>query len=246
MGRLSSVIELAIDAYYSGGLVSHNPLLDYGDLSAEMQQKLEKLTIKARQCAQDLTALDGLPYGVMKIQLFFEATPENYKDYARIMLVHLQKLEEEIGRDLASMASEAEDRIFDLAEMALQERPSDKAAAFLKRVARCYLFGFDAECLIMCRSVIDAELDREISGDDCIKAFGYRNLDLNDRIEAARRLQRLSFELAQEAHSIRKLCNKAVHGDPDVAKGVDVLDIIGNTLRIIRALNPEGNGKEEA
>jgi len=251
MGRLEHVIQTAIDLYYFdkeniSGLLGE-PLLWEGDLSLEMQQKLEKLTSSALLCSQGLTALDDIPYSAIMRQLYAQLNADNLRDVIKMLEVHRQTLEPHIGTDLASMAHAAEDRIYDLAEMALQERPSDKAAAFLKRVARCYLFGFDPECLLMCRSAMDAELLSEVSGDECISVLGQRpSFNLYDRIEVARQLHRLSFELAQEAHSIRLLGNKAVHGDPDVAKGVDVLEIIGSTLRIIRALNPEGNGKEEA
>ena len=243
MGRLEHVIQTAIDLYYLDkenifGLLG-KPLPWGGELSPEMQQKLEKLTSLALLSSRDLTALDDVPYGAIMGQLYAQLNADNLRDFIKMLDVHSQTLESHIGTDLASMAHAAEDRIHELAQVALQQRPSDKAAAFLKRVARCYLFGFDPECLIMCRSVIDAELLSEISGDECISVLGQRQFfDLSDRIEVGRSLRRLSFELAQEAHSIRKLGNMAVHGDPDVVRGIDVLEIIRKTLEIIKALNP--------
>jgi len=255
MGRLSFLIENVVDAYYNGGIdilgPPDDPPDDESGLSDELREKLHQLTDTALHSSQNLTALDDVPYGALMSQLYAPLLAQANKDdlnvIARVWKLHWQKLEEELGWELARMANVAEERILDLAGMAVQQMPSGKAAGFLRRVARCCQFGFDAECLIMCRSVIDAELLSEISGDECISVLGQRQyFDLGDRIEAARRLRLLSFELAQEAHNIRKLGNKAVHGDPDVAKGIDSLGIIKNTLKIVEELNRGGSGTGEA
>jgi hypothetical protein len=118
--------------------------------------------------------------------------------------------------------------------------PSKNAAKFLQRVSRCYVYGFDTECVVMCRSVLDAEFESEISADDCISALGgnFRNrYNLDDRISAAGKLNRVSFEACEHAHDVRRTGNNAVHVRADAK--VDPLSVIKKTLSVIRELHQE-------
>lgn len=132
---------------------------------------------------------------------------------------------------------------------------SERARNFLKRLARCYLFGFDNECIIMCRTILDVEFEAEISSDDCIgkretNKFNRNNqplFDLYDRIFVAKELGRIDEITYKLADDVRKQGNNAVHKNP--TPDIDSLMIIQNALTVIdklystKASQPEA-GKE--
>jgi len=57
-----------------------------------------------------------------------------------------------------SLLSKAQGRVGDLVAAIGSRDLSKNAADYLDRVTRLYLWGFDPECLVMCRSVIEAAL----------------------------------------------------------------------------------------
>jgi hypothetical protein len=146
-----------------------------------------------------------------------------------------------LADDVVSLARTAEKRFEALLSLARRTTISKATAAFLKRVSRCYLYGFDVECAIMCRSAMDAEFQSEISADDCIAKLGRRPtrdgeplLDLSDRIAVAGSTGRLDKELVDLAHKLRKETNSLVHRNP--RPPADISAILEGTLRVISAL----------
>jgi hypothetical protein len=153
----------------------------------------------------------------------------------------LKGLDLRVASDVGDMARRAAERFSDLCLMARRTRLSKHTAHFLRRVSRCYLYGFDAECGIMCRSALDAEFQAEIPSDDCLRILGPRPiregeplLDLNDRIETARKTGRLTADAASVAHEIRRATNRLVHRNPKPPE--DVVGLISGTISVITAL----------
>ena len=64
----------------------------------------------------------------------------------------------------------AENRALELVPLIASRRLGSRAAAYLDRATRLYLWGFDPECVIMCRSVLEsalvARLDEQIDLDE--------------------------------------------------------------------------------
>jgi hypothetical protein len=111
---------------------------------------------------------------------------------------------------------------------------------FIKHVGRCYVHGMNAECVIMCRSVLDAEFHAEISNDDCIEVLGRSvsgSFTLSDRIRVAERLGRLPFETAEQARAVCKDANEAVHRHPGRAEREDPFEHILKAVSVLRALH---------
>lgn len=153
----------------------------------------------------------------------------------------LSAMDARVAEDLVALASSASNRYVALATLMRRTTLSVPAARFLQRVSRCFLYGFDTECAVMCRGALDAELQAEISADDC--AFlgrrartrdGEPMYDLSDRIEAARKTKRFDDETAAIAHAVRKQTNMLLHRNPQPPK--DVVEILARTLRVIEAL----------
>src|SRR5438105_15287060 len=86
-------------------------------------------------------------------------------------------------------------RVMQLARLAKPIDTQPRVVGFLTRVSRCFLYGFDAECAIMCRAAIDSALESEISRVD----------PLDQRIDDACRLGRLKPETAHKAHDVCRL-----------------------------------------
>lgn len=151
-----------------------------------------------------------------------------------------------LGCELLRIGEDTTERALKLLLLAQPVSPSSPAASFLKRVSRCYIYGFDPECVVMCRGVLDAEFKAEISADLCIDVLGKRHrakmndhpmFTLNKRIIVAQKTNRISEETAEKAHEVRKAGGDVVHDWPEVPKAFgDSFKIVGTTLTVIREL----------
>lgn len=158
------------------------------------------------------------------------------------------------GWEAMTMLSTARERFLDLLLLLRDRQPCNRARAFLQRVARCYLFGFDAECVVMCRAVLDREFEAEISGEDVESWWGwYKSTDngRNDkcknapkilwgRIQTALFKRRLTQEEFDAADTVRDRGNDAVHKKP---AGSDALDCVRATVQTLDALENTGTRK---
>jgi uncharacterized protein DUF4145 len=138
------------------------------------------------------------------------------------------------SREALGLADGAVARFWDLLTLMSQISTSGRTLAFLRRVSRCYLLGFDAECAIMCRGVLDAELESHIARDDVLDTADSSNYSLDNRIVTAKRRKVISLEAAKKAHRIREVGNHSVHARPEQPK--DVLRIIKDTIFVINEL----------
>ena len=166
------------------------------------------------------------------------------------LLKELLKLH--LAQDVIWTLPEATDRARQLLELALESRLSPVAQAYLARVARCFTWGYEAESLILCRSVLEQVLEETITDRDVFNAYDWKPdcfpaerreelrrhgavaVKIGDRIHAAQALGRLSAADANAAKTIRDRGNKALHEVPP--SGVDVLSTIRTLLGIINAL----------
>jgi hypothetical protein len=54
-------------------------------------------------------------------------------------------------------------RLQSIVQLAADAAPSERATAALSKIARCYLFGFDAETIAMCRAAVDVAVNDAIN-----------------------------------------------------------------------------------
>jgi hypothetical protein len=139
-----------------------------------------------------------------------------------------------IARAAIKVADNAVDRFWDLLGLMSDVSMSGRTLEFLRRVSRCYLFGFDAECAIMCRGVLDAELESHVAREDVLDTADTSEYSLDNRIVTALRRKIISFEAAEKAHRVRQIGNHRVHRSPEQPK--DVLKVIKDTLWVISEL----------
>lgn len=156
------------------------------------------------------------------------------------------------GWEAMGMLSTARERFLDLLQLLKDRQPCGGARAFLQRVARCYLFGFDAECVVMCRAVLDREFGAAIVADDqlsnwwnwyattpegveYIKRKGnsppYR--ELWAKIHAACYAGMISETDRDAATAVRKRGNDAVHKRPDTG---EAMEMVRQTVQVLDGL----------
>jgi len=192
------------------------------------------------QGVQDLAGVDGI---ACLAELARSGDFERGKPY--------ELLDEHIcirfGWEAMGMLSSVRARFVDLLLLLKDRQPCDRARSFLQRVARCYLFGFDAECVVMCRAVLDREFEAEIPGDDVESWWAWykttsrgekhrrKNAQHNlwGRIHTARFTQRLTEEEFDAADAVRDCGNGAVHKRP--VSG-EVLETVQQTVQALDAL----------
>lgn len=135
---------------------------------------------------------------------------------------HLLK---DFSEDLPQMV----DRMLDLASLALLAPPGPLVADYLSLLRRCYVAGFDAEAVIVCRSLLEA----------CIKDKFQRNeierpSTMSWCVAWAQKVGWLSPASSRTALQIWKSASETVHGDRDFVK--DAIGTIKETLLIAREL----------
>ena len=154
------------------------------------------------------------------------------------------------GWEAMGMLSSARTSFLDLLLLLKDRRPCDRAKAFLQRVARCYLFGFDAECVVMCRAVLDREFAETVVDDDQVSEWWkwYATTDEGRKykgkrppygqfwakIQAAWYAKMIGDEDRDAADAVRKRGNDAVHKRPDSG---EAMKVVRQTVQVLDALD---------
>ena len=132
---------------------------------------------------------------------------------------------------------EGASRIFQLYNLVLRSCPSKSTQQFLARLSRCFIWRFDPECIMLCRSVVDTAFKDNIANKICEKHFGKRNSDffsLIERILAAYKEGIIDDAIRDKAETVRLRGNKAVHEQPNITK--DVWGTICDTVAVLERI----------
>lgn len=207
--------------------------------AATLSAKIRSAAVGYVGDASELRTEHGLP--TEPFERLQAEVPEGMHEI--LFLAVMQQAHAALGGQLVAMMAAAETRLYELLVLA-GRFPRDLATgAFLKRVGRCYLLGFDVECVVMCRAALDRTFRRKISDGDCRRAFDHprpspnqpaRNYTLKQRIDAAGKLGVISPEIHVKAVAITRAGNDAVHQWPECR--INLLDAIGRTVDVIAAV----------
>jgi len=128
-------------------------------------------------------------------------------------------------------------KIFQLYNLVLCSTPSKSTQQFLGRLSRCYIWGFDPECIILCRAVIETAFNDsvtyEICEKHCRKHSQIGDFSLKDRIEAALKDSIIDKDIAKKAQTVRQRGNQAAHRQPSIT---NVWGIICDTVAILERI----------
>lgn len=110
---------------------------------------------------------------------------------------------------------------------------------YLSLVSRCFVNGLDTECVAMCRAALETALKDAVTDEHRARAQRHRDdPTLSDLIWAAfhpsNQLLSGQHELQKAAEQVKLRGDKAVHGDPDIAK--ELLETIEMLLTLVDAL----------
>lgn len=173
-----------------------------------------------------------------------ELTPDMVELARRILQVYGKSL---IVRDRWSFAvahdamerlEGSSTRVAELLNVILLHQFDDRTAAYLARVARLYVYGFEIEALVMCRSALEAAL-QDVLPDEVMSEQGFvkagPEYTLASRIAAAERMGYFDGEKKRAAHVLRKASNEAVHTAPGflqdgVGSGVEAIQMLADLL----------------
>lgn len=164
----------------------------------------------------------------------------DYHDCEDFLQYTNEGVQTHLAEALVASLGEAASRLVDLAAWEIQAiedlRLSESAKEFLRLVTNCYVWGFNAPCIIICRSAIEEVLRSKLDYETCEKHLGARRgrqpgFHLADYIEVARRESLISDKVAKEAHTIRERANKVLHNDPKLTEKTG--ESIGQTVRIL-------------
>ena len=129
-------------------------------------------------------------------------------------------------------------RIFQLYKLVLCSVPSLPTQQFLGRLSRCYVWGFDPECVILCRAVIDTGFYHFVSDDICEKhrefqkdTKGQHYYTLANRIKASFQEGIIDREIREKAFRIKDRGDEAVHRQPRITK--DIWGTICDTVAVL-------------
>lgn len=130
-------------------------------------------------------------------------------------------------------------RILELWGFLLDIQPDTRTLPFLRRVGRCFIWGFDPECIIVCRGALDTAFRDAVSDDICKSIFPDREPEdgefgLANRIVAAYKTQLIDKSTKKIAFSVKMRGDKAVHDDPNASK--DVAGTIKDTIIVLKEL----------
>jgi hypothetical protein len=151
----------------------------------------------------------------------------------------LNTLRDKLGLDLeqdpffvqlleARLASDLDDELNRMRLRALKllrylvDVKTERARAYLMRVAACFMRGFKTETVVMCGAVIDAAL-QELLDDKEVRASIHcgRNVFLGHRIDFMGKSERWNEDTVNIAFKLAKERNNAIHTSPELVRGVD-------------------------
>jgi hypothetical protein len=130
-------------------------------------------------------------------------------------------------------------RMIELAQLIVDANPPRRTLDYLRRISACFIWGFDPECIILCRSALDTAFREKVSDEICEEVFHAteeRDFGLKTRILAAHRKGMISDGLRDTAVRIKDRGDKAVHYDPDATR--EVLGTVRDTVKVLKALWP--------
>src|SRR4030042_24154 len=167
-----------------------------------------------------------------------ECPPDPQDDESPLKLVW-EKFIIDISYDAIGKIEEGAARIFQLYKLVLRSIPSPSTQQFLGRLSRCYIWGFDPECVILCRCVIDTAFKDRVTYEICEKHFEKRrkrkyDFSLSDRIRAAQKEKIIDKEIAKKARRVKTRGDKAVHNQPGMTK--DVWGTICDTVEVLEKI----------
>jgi hypothetical protein len=240
--------------------VLYNEYLDYWELqnvpsdssfTPEQRQYFAHLEGLARDLVPCLHSLSVGPEVVAKVQSIFRAefnaTKEVDDELAAVVtrLIYSHPIiRDGVRIDLALQAADvllpnAEKRAADLIALIAHRKLSERAAAFLDRATRLYLWGFEPESVVLCASVLEAAYETRFSPMEMFrlqivrKGTEYEPHEYEQAALAAGIFTKADKDLAAR---IRRARNDTIHNAPNTTVGA--IEALQGTATLLDRLFP--------
>jgi hypothetical protein len=159
-----------------------------------------------------------------------------------------ESIDDSLGCFTVEMQAIAENRFHRLIGLLQDFNVSLYTKKYLHRIAKCYLFGFDEACIIMCRSSLEAAFMQRITRSMCNHYREQNDCDdydnLSFRIRVAKSMGWFNEAFYTQVAHIKNTANDILHpnrNSPETLTDKLILEVLINTLVCINVLeNSEG------
>lgn len=162
-----------------------------------------------------------------------------------VLRVAWELLDEKLGTRTIIAQKMAEERFFHLLAWCSDGNVSPLTKHYLHRAAECYLYGFDEQCVIMCRSSLEAAFSNAVPDKTCedsprlkqkYKGRNQHDFTLKDRIEVAKDTNTCTQNVYDYANWIRNTANDVVHKGRNAIKEEELRNIVMKTIVCVSEL----------
>jgi len=166
-----------------------------------------------------------------------ESVPiEDLKDFVELVCSNWMMSDEFFAVEAVSRLDSLVDRAMELRETFIHDMPPKKVREYIAEATQCYVQGFYQACIITCRAVVEAVLERELR-----KHGWHISVIEDDRkggvaitiINAAMNKGIIDRHLGKNAHSIRTHGNQCLH-QRKIFSRYTALQCLKNTTDILR------------
>lgn len=145
----------------------------------------------------------------------------------------------EMAREAIWKSDDAANRLFDLWSLTIDALPKKACLQFLRAISRTYVWGFDGECVILCRGALDTAFREAVDDELCTKhgesptRYGFTMVS---RIWAAFKAKMIDEHARDAALGVNDRADKNVHDSPDATP--EILGTIRDTLSVVGQVCP--------
>ncbi|MHB1096394.1 MAG: hypothetical protein ACYC3F_09480 [Gemmatimonadaceae bacterium] len=140
-----------------------------------------------------------------------------------------------LARELLPDTERMSWRAINITEKVLSREPNQSVLRFMRRLTRCYIAGFDSECVMCCRAVLDNAVNEVL---DALALQPKRNrqnvVTMKGKLDALEAVGRLTAQSCKTAADLWLRGSEAVHNDPKVAGEVE--ETIDWTITVLQDL----------
>ena len=136
-----------------------------GDAERLMHKRMDGVGRAVRKAVHSLAAreaTDAIREFLNGVNLTEELTPADHALLIQALhnsVIVRDSIRIQLGFEVSDeLLPQAEQRVAHLVALIASRELSDRAASYLDRATRLYLWGFDPECLVMCRSALEAAI----------------------------------------------------------------------------------------
>lgn len=134
-----------------------------------------------------------------------------------------------LALDALYRVEKTKERILAVVELLPDTAPPQRSEKFLQRIVGCYLNGFDAETIVMCRAAVEVIVEEHWSQSG--------RTDLGEMIKVLERKSAITEEQADDMWEINRQAKEVIHDEPH-RRPLDAGDCVQRISRLLVQLHP--------